>query len=110
VIIFVLAISAIFWFPDLDVGSFAPRSSTNNEELSIPIRQKGTGGELLLQDQVDWRGGKKEPVLVESGDEGADPWSDPLVGGGGERLGAEDPLIKSIEKLRASLKDNYVVE
>lgn len=65
--------------------------------------------DLLLQeqDQVDWRSGKKEPGLVDP-----DPVAESVhnEASGGEGLDKDDPLIESIERLRTSLKENYVVE
>lgn len=102
VIIFLLALSSILFFPDLDVGSFAPRSLR-------PTSDGAGGGELLLQDSNEntWRG--KEPALVDPDDPESEEGGD-LPAGYQLALEADDPLIKRIEELRTKLADNYSVE
>ena len=100
VIIFIIALSTFFFFPDFDLGSFAP------SPRSVEDAAKGVGG--LVHDQVEWKGGKKEPNPVDNVNQlETDPDEEE---GTTEILHAEDPLIQSIERLRTSLKENYVVE
>lgn len=127
VIIFILAISAILFFPELDAESFATRSTTPIPSTT-KTRHEGSDGdkELLLQEQPDWRDGKKEdsgsagdevvldtlPVIdIESESEsesesGAGVDVDPISVDDEE----EDPVVQNIEKLRLRLRDNYAVE
>lgn len=93
-----MAISSILLFTDLDVGTFAPGSSSLESV-------KGHNA-LPAEEPIGW-GGSKEPELIDPEPEFT---SDMGSSGGGERLDAEDPLIRSIEKLRIDLEENYKVE
>lgn len=93
--LFIIAVTSILFFPELDIASFSPRTLAENAQ--------NRGKELLLQDQTDWRPKEPEPVEPDLEIE--------LFGSGEqEKLHPDDPLIKSIEKLRRGLADNYKVE
>jgi hypothetical protein len=93
-ILFVVAVASILFFPDLDISSFAPGST------DIAERQ---GDQLpLFPGKGDVTSNPKEPALVEPELE-AEPTSR-------SGLAADDPLILSIAKLRREFADNYEVE
>lgn len=94
-VIFIIAVSSIIFFPDLDVASFASRSP------EIKTRQ---GEQAILQGDHSATHRPKDPPLVEVEDE-IELVETPKSG-----LGADDPLIISIDKLRRGLAENYQTE
>lgn len=94
-VIFVIAVLSIIFFPDLDVASFASRSS------EIKVRQ---GEQAILQGKISTTYRPKDPTPVEVEDE-IEIVETPKSG-----LDADDPLIISIDKLRWGLAENYQTE
>lgn len=101
VIIFVLAVSFILFFPGIDTGSFTP--GTSSRSFASETRGAAQGGELLLQDSNGWRA--EEPALVDPEAEDEEE-----AGAYQPALEVDDPLIKRIADLRTKLSENYLVE
>jgi hypothetical protein len=92
-VLFVIATASIFFFPELELSSFASRSAT------AAVRQ---GEKVLAQndhnlDHIPPPAKYKEAPLIS-----------PIVASKG--LAEDDPVIKNITKLRSELAENYKIE
>lgn len=91
-VLFVIAVASILFFPDLDVSSFASRSSKE------AVRQ----GEQVWKQHVYDHDRGSPPQKIES----------PFIPEAGTGKGSieSDPVIKNITKLRRDLREHYKIE
>lgn len=95
-IIFVIAITTILFFPEIDASSFASSAKEPRPKvIESPNALPRLGIQEDLVDLVDY----SEAPLIQSE-------LDSIV----KKLSADDPVIKNIAKLRRELAANYEIE
>jgi hypothetical protein len=95
-IIFVIAITTILFFPDMDASSFASPTNDLSPKLSGSLNALPRLG---IQDD-----------LVNLKDSLLSPTESEETTSTGTKLAADDPVITSIAKLRRELAANYEIE